>query len=334
MQQSSVEGELPAFILTGHHQADQAETFLLQLARGAGAKGLSAMGIFDAERRLLRPLLTASQASIIAYASAHGLDWCEDESNLNTDFDRNFIRHEVLPVLQSRYPDIAQLISRSAHHIAQAQQLNDALAEIDAKDMVKGKQIDLVLLRHLPLARVNNVLRWWLAKHGLRMPNARQLAQMTQQLLYAKEGADVELVHSGHRILIYENTAYLIKLIDEAILGDYSFTWQGEAQVMLPNGDEVIFEEKMGEGLRLQKSAKLSIDKRQGGGRLKIQADRPTKSLKQLFQEAKVPPWEREFYPLIYQNLQLVYMPSIGCAVDHQASENEMGLVITLLKKS
>ena len=82
-------------VVLAHHEDDQAETFLLQLIRGAGVKGLSSMAHFDDARRLWRPLLNTSRIEIESYAKKHQLKWIEDESNQNIDFDRNFIRVKV-----------------------------------------------------------------------------------------------------------------------------------------------------------------------------------------------------------------------------------------------
>jgi len=112
-------------IVLAHHEDDQAETFLLQLIRGAGVKGLSSMAHFDDARRLWRPLLNQSRSDIEKYAKQQKLKWIEDESNLNTDFDRNFVRSKVLPILKNRFNHIIKVISRSSSHLAEAQHLLD-----------------------------------------------------------------------------------------------------------------------------------------------------------------------------------------------------------------
>ena len=124
-------------VVLAHHEDDQAETFLLQLIRGAGVKGLSSMAHFDDTRRLWRPLLNASRIDIERYAKKHKLKWIEDESNQNIDFDRNFIRYKVLPILKNRFNHIIKVISRSSAHLAEAQHLLDELAQMDLKSNLK-----------------------------------------------------------------------------------------------------------------------------------------------------------------------------------------------------
>jgi len=125
-------------VVLAHHEDDQAETFLLQLMRGAGVKGLSSMAHFDDSRRLWRPLLNASRTDIESYAKKHKLKWIEDESNQNIDFDRNFIRSKILPILKNRFSHIIKVISRSSSHLAEAQHLLDNLAQIDLKSSLKS----------------------------------------------------------------------------------------------------------------------------------------------------------------------------------------------------
>ena len=125
-------------IVLAHHEDDQAETFLLQLIRGAGVKGLSSMAHFDATKKLWRPLLNQSKSDIEGYAKQHKLKWIEDESNQNIDFDRNFIRSKVIPILKNRFNHIIKVISRSSSHLAEAQNLLDDLAKLDLKSYLKS----------------------------------------------------------------------------------------------------------------------------------------------------------------------------------------------------
>ena len=126
-------------VALAHHADDQAETLLLQLLRGAGPHGLAAM---PAERAsstgplLLRPLLTLPRTAIDAYAAARGLAWVDDESNANTAVKRNFIRHEIAPRLAAAFPGYSATLARAARHQAEAAQLLDDLARLDAQDTI------------------------------------------------------------------------------------------------------------------------------------------------------------------------------------------------------
>lgn len=124
------------YVVTAHHQDDQAETVLLQLFRGAGAKGLSAMAMCDEKRRLLRPLLNITRSQLLEYATHFQLTWCEDESNADTHYERNYVRHAVLPLLAERFTAVQSVLARTALHMAETSALLDDLAAIDAEKCV------------------------------------------------------------------------------------------------------------------------------------------------------------------------------------------------------
>lgn len=322
------------FICLAHHQDDQAETLLLQLARGAGVKGLAGMAAVDVTRKRLRPLLDTPRSALKAYACANKLTWIEDESNADMKFGRNFMRHEVLPRLEKQYPAIKQTISRSASHLADCSALLDDLAQIDATDALKqnGQQLSLQILASLNPARASNLVRWWLAQNQLTMPSQPQLQQIVQQLLGAKADAAIQIkVSDSLTVRRYQGAAYLVP--DMPASASINLLWQGEASVILPDNSRLVFTQKMGEGFALNrvKNIKLRIKNREGGERFKPELGRPYRSLKQVLQTHAMPPWQREQLPLIFMDETLVIIPSVGVDANLQASSDEMGLFVTWL---
>lgn len=321
------------FICLAHHQDDQAETLLLQLARGAGIKGLAGMAAIDLKRKLLRPLLDVPRPLLEDYAKQNQLNWITDETNVDTAFDRNFMRHMVLPVLQQQYPSITQTIRRAASHMADANDLLDELAQIDALFAGFHAQntttISLSALKNLSKTRVNNLIRWWLAQNNLPMPSTQQLLQIAQQLLHAKQDAAIELkVSETLTLRRYQHRAYLVQNMPPNAL--INQLWQGEKVVDLPNNTRLIFSQKMGEGISLRKieNAKLRIKFREGNERFKLHLGRPSQSLKVILQSVEMPPWQRQQLPLIFMDESLVIIPNIGVDAGLKAAENEMGLVL------
>ena len=321
----------PDFILLAHHQDDQAETLLLQLARGAGVKGLAGMATVSG--KLLRPLLDVPRGHLEAYAKQHQLTWIDDESNADLRFDRNFMRHKVLPVLAQAYPSIRQTLSRSTQHMADGNELLDELALIDALqagfDAKTNTTIGLSTLKNLSAPRVNNCLRWWLAQNGLQMPSQLQLQQITQQLMHAKQDAAIELkVSETCTLRRYQNRAYLVQELPPN--APINWLWQGEDVIHLPNKTQLIFSKKMGEGISLRKieNATLRIKFREGSERFKPHLGRPHRSLKVMLQNVDMPPWLRNQLPLIFINETLVIIPNVGVDAGLQASSDEMGLVV------
>jgi tRNA(Ile)-lysidine synthase len=159
------------YVVLAQHLDDQAETLLLQLLRGSGARGLSAMpmvrsqstGIGDhastPSPRILRPLLEIPQSEIESYAEEHQLSWIIDESNADTSFDRNFLRHEILPILGERFPSYRTTFMRTSRHLSEASSLMDELAESDSERCTLSGKIQVEGLRTLTLPRAKNLLR-------------------------------------------------------------------------------------------------------------------------------------------------------------------------------
>ena len=321
------------FVLTAHHQNDQAETFLLQLLRGAGPKGLAAMAKVQQHTgwlaTLLRPLLNISRLEIEQYAQAHKLDWVEDESNTDTAYTRNYLRHTMLPLLASRFPAAESILVRSAALQADAATLLDDLARIDAKLCVTGDRLDCANLAKLPLARAANLLRWFIDQHGLRMISRRRLDESLRQLLHA--GADAHLsitIKSGIELRRYRGGAYLVAA--RACANQTAVHWQGEPKLQLQQaGWNVTLQPTRGVGLSLArlKAAHVQLGVRQGGERIRLVKHGAHRRLKNLLQESALPPWQRACLPLLWCGNELVWAGKIGFAADYLASADEPSVV-------
>lgn len=324
------------FILLAHHENDQAETLLLQMLRGAGVKGLSAMAVHDAPRRYLRPLLQVPRAELLDYAALHQLRWIEDESNADTGYDRNYCRHQILPIIEQRFPAARHILARTAAHLAEASGLLDDLARLDAVSCVQNDHLDVAGLQSLSEPRARNLVRWWLSRHGQPLPSVRRLQEMLRQLLSAAPDAEIKIaVDSGVWLRRYRNLVYLAARDSTELSGAEicDMVWQGESQLRLPDHSTLLFEEKLGEGLAIQRLNidRLKIRQRRGGERFKPNAARPTRTLKHLLQEAGMPPWLRRRLPLLYWKDMLAVVPGIGTAANLQVADSEPGLVITWL---
>ena len=324
-------------VVLAHHADDQAETFLLQLIRGAGVKGLSSMATFDGARKLWRPLLNTSRIDIESYAKQHKLKWIEDESNQNTNFDRNFIRAKILPIIKNRFSHIIKVISRSSAHLAEAQNLLDDLAKLDLKKHLKSINYNYKLhvkaLNNLSKYRAKNVLRYWLEINDQLMPSKDLLDELLRQVLTAKKDATLKIdLTKDHEIRRYQDEIYIVRK-NQNNKKNYEIFWNGESEILLPNGSKLKFKKIKGGGISLVKlkNKKFTISNRRGGESLKTNLDRPTKKIKQLLQESDLPPWERESLPLIFVGDELASFPNFGIDMKFQTRHNEVGLEVIFL---
>ncbi len=195
-------------IMLAHHQDDQAETLLLQLLRGAGVKGLSAMGELSYQpspidrqlKPILRPLLGVPRAELLTYATAHDLQWIDDESNLDLAYDRNYLRHQIFTVLEERFPSCRKTMARSAGHLAEAAELLEEIALEDAARVVSDGKLNIARIKQLSGPRAGNLLRHWVTEQsGMALSTAR-IDDIRTQLLDSRIDAQVA-INIGGRIL-------------------------------------------------------------------------------------------------------------------------------------
>jgi tRNA(Ile)-lysidine synthase len=340
------------YIVLAQHQDDQAETVLLQLLRGAGVKGLAAMPLLRREERgvrskggsrnsrgrsphsspltphILRPLLDVTRLEILEYAKARKLKWVEDESNANTYFQRNFLRHEVLPVIARRFPGYRGTLARSAQHLAEAGRVLDEVAAADAAGQMGEGTLAVEALRRLPAARAKNLLRYFLARCGASMPGADRLDEALRQALTAKEDARVLVGVGELELRRFEGRLHAVPEL-AAPRPDYARRWRGEKKVPLPElGGVLTMDRGRGAGVSVARlrGRPVTIRARRGGERLQPDARRPRRSLKNLLQEARVPPWQRERLPLIFCGDDLVWAAGIGVDCAYSSARGEPAL--------
>ncbi len=317
------------------HRDDQAETVLLQLLRGGGPKGLSAMP--EARRlesgrvQLIRPLLEISRAELAAWARARNLAWVEDESNLQTHFSRNALRLAVLPLIERHFPDSAAVLARSAGQFAETAGLLDALADLDGGEAGPLESLEIRRLAALPEARARNLLRRHLELAGATL---RQdgLREGLRQILSARPEAQVELVFGAVALRRYRGRAWVIPAT-EVVSGvrqnkpEQEIPWQGEAALAWA-GSQLRFQAMEDGGIRLRDDA-VVIRSRLGGEHLRLDKKRPRRALKDLLRESAIPPWQRERLPLVYVGDRLAWVAGIGADADFVAGPGEQGWRIT-----
>lgn len=316
------------------HRDDQAETLLLQLARGAGVRGLAGM---PGERllegtgiRLVRPLLDASRAEIEACARERGLEWVEDESNADTARRRNFIRHEALPLLERQFPAAREALVRAAGHVREAAELLDGLARSDV-ERLGGMPLEVSALVDLGEARARNVLRYCCDRQGIAPPGAARLGEILRQLSDARRDAAVCVPVSGWSFRRYRGRVHFEPARDAPEAG-LCEPWNGESALPLVALRGVLrFKPEEGRGLSVGKlrQAPVTVRDRRGGERLRPDCRRPRRTLKKLLQERSVPPWRRERLPLVYCGEDLVSVPGVGDDCAYQADAGEPGLIVS-----
>ena len=319
------------FIALAHHRDDQAETLMLQLLRGAGAKGLAAMSKYRIQPNqptYLRPLLDVDRSDIIAWAQAHQLNWVEDDSNTDTHYARNFLRHHFLPLLNQRYPAWRTTMARSASNLAEAATLLDELAAIDAQLGIDDQRLSCHHLRCLSPTRTRNLLRYFFTLHRTRMPSQARLDDMLAQLSHVQHNNHLAIEHDEHTLYCYQDYAYLVKNKPRPGI-QQRWLWQDTTSLILPLLGTLHFQPGLGTGIKREQLVDINIRLRSGGEVFRPDRKRPNRRLKDLFQLSHIPPWQRDYLPLIYSGDTLIHVPGIGTACKWQANQGEDSIEIT-----
>jgi len=341
-------------LLSAQHEDDQAETLLLALLRGSGVRGLAAMPAVAPLGRgcLARPLLGLSRAALRDYARAQGLHWIEDPSNADVGFDRNFLRHRVLPLLRERWPAVSTTLARSAAHCAEASELLDQSAArvIEAARGSRPGALSLAALEGLDRPLRKSVVRHWLLERGCRPPDSRRLDQLLDDVPVARADANPCVAWEGCEVRRYRGELLALRPLPPLPSSNASLSWRivGARGVLdLPPGFGRLEWRRESDadsaGARLmpgQAAAsappsraalgiiELQVRFGQSGHLCRAQPNRPRQGLKRLFQEAGIPAWLRPYLPLILYKEQLIAIAGVAFCHDRDC---ELGSGLRLL---
>ncbi|EGY28055.1 tRNA(Ile)-lysidine synthetase [Candidatus Regiella insecticola 5.15] len=313
-------------LLTAQHQDDQCETFLLALKRGSGPTGLSAMAskMAFAPSQLLRPLLSCSRQNLMDYAQRHQIQWVEDESNQDRRFDRNFLRQEIIPLLNQRWPHFSQTVTRSASLCAEQEQLLDELltATLDQWQHTDGSLATDGLITMSEVKR-NAVLRRWLSRHHVSMPSRDQLQRLWHEVVLARIDANPCLQLGQHQVRRFRQRLYLSSS-QQINITPQCLHWCVSEDLLLPANLGVLrLTNADGQQIRAARPDE-SVKIRFGlQGRVKIVGRDRSRESKKLWQELGVPPLMRNQIPLLYFNEQLIAACDFFVTAEGQAKQGE-----------
>jgi len=295
-------------LLLAHHADDQAETLLLQILRGAGIDGLAAMprvkplGLGE----LVRPFLCHSRASLEVYAGLHQLDWIDDESNQDSAFSRNYLRHQVMPLLRARWPGAVTNMGRTATHCQQAKSNLNALADLDCLELTSNT-LSMSVLKMRAHARLANVLRMWLSNNQIRLPSTHTFNRIINEVILARNDAVPCVEWNGVCVRRYQDTLYILK--NDTVSRAISIEWS-QFPAPLQLGNDSLYATSVDKGLHVPAGCRVQVRFRAGGELFSWHGQ--TKALKKLLQEWHVPPWQRDRVPLIYIDDELAAVVGFG----------------------
>ncbi len=319
-------------ISTAHHKDDLAETLLLQLLRGAGPAGLSAMPdkIQFGIGWHVRPFLGINRKEIVQYARELGLDWITDDSNDDERFDRNYLRHNIIPALKHRWPGMLKTFSRVARIQSGVNELIEDLAAQDLSSClyIENNTLSAQSLGELTNTRAINVIRFWLKTRQHRSPGAKILEQILTDVVNSEPDASPCISWAGIQIRRYRDMIFLTH--------DLPATKQHHKKINWDTCDECLLDFGIlraglntGKGLSHKKIKGKDVNVRFRDGNEKIKLGGHHHSLKNVFQENGIPPCFRELIPLIYIDDTLVEIAGLCINNDFIAGPDEKSLLIS-----
>ncbi|MDG6896145.1 tRNA lysidine(34) synthetase TilS [Volucribacter amazonae] len=307
-------------LVTAHHQQDQTESFLLALKRGSGIQGLGAMQIqsqlFDMP--IFRPLLNFSRWQLQDYVQQQGICWINDESNQDNQYDRNFLRNQVLPILRQRWQHFDQAVQRSAQHCYQQQQLINELLANEFAQIYNPTEKTLYTAKfpqYSPLKQAA-LLRLWLQQHQLAMPSSQQLAHILAEVVFAKMDKNPEFRLGQVILRRYQQRLFITPPYQD--LSQVKLELRIDTPLSLPDQLGILTLQKKGKKLtalwQTENKNYHSEFYAQGdqfevtfgySGKIKLDAKRPNQDIKKVWQQLNVPVWQRSRIPLISEQQQL-----------------------------
>jgi len=304
-------------LLTAQHQDDQAETLLLQLLRGAGIEGLAGMPRCRDWHAgwHARPLLDFPRAQLLDWARAERIGWVEDASNRDTRFDRNYLRHEVMPALRRRWPAAATTIARSADHLASSLSVLQEEAQEDLQRCRQGELLQQDLLFALSPPRRAMVLRAWCARLGYPPPDQRRMRTIESQLASSSVNASPRIDWGPVSLRRYRDRLYLtpnpLPPIPRGPL-----VWSGNSPLVLPPDCGELYLQACQRGLpeQLWREGRVSVRWPVEGMRCRLPGRAGSRSFKKLCQAWGIPPWVRPYLPLLFVDERLVAI--VGFTLD------------------
>jgi tRNA(Ile)-lysidine synthase len=334
MAEKMEEGDL---LLTAQHQDDQAETLLLQLLRGSGPAGLAAMPPLArlGPGWLARPLLDYPRRTLENYAKEHKLNWQEDPSNRDQRFDRNFIRHQIMPLLRSRWPATSSTLSRAARFSGELLMLVREEAEEDlARARIKDSDaLSVSALKSLNTIRCRNTLRHWISINGAPLPSSKKLSRIEQEGVHGRIDAMPLITWQGWEVRRYRDRLSLDR--NQVIeLPTQPLTWPAGDELTLPEGLGRLIAQRGEGGIAAEhwQQSKVEVRFRHGGERCQLPGQSCHRPLKKLFQEWGVPPWERKHMPLVYLDGELALVPGHCVCQPFQVQAGKEAIVIDWIK--
>jgi tRNA(Ile)-lysidine synthase len=301
-------------LLLAHHLNDQIETLFLKMFRGSAPFGLEGM---PKHRKLglgsiYRPLLEISQEEIRDYAEFATLNWIDDSSNQNVAFDRNFLRHKIIPLIESRWPNFKESLVKNDSSTRRVRVEMLALAKMDFENVsLCNDRLDLLALGRLSFTRQLSLIRYWFQSlHLAHIPGESMMRESLNSFFVGGDNTSPKLEWRGKVLQRFSQVLYMYDALDSSALSDSHKGKLTSDTTMIKLGNGYLTLGKLfSSGLAIEDITNLSIRRRKGGEQMAFKEQH--KSLKNLFQENAIPVFLRDYWPLLFYGEELICIPAM-----------------------
>lgn len=315
-----------AVLCTAQHLDDQIETFFLALKRGSGLNGLCAMPEKHQNYgfTLLRPFLPLSRRELENYAQKNALSWIEDESNQDLHYDRNFLRHQILPKLNQRWAHFSEMAARAISHCQNENLLLKQLLTQQLDAMINAQNgLNIAPLFEKNDNERNALLRLWLEISKLPALTQAQLKQLWQTIACAKEDANPKLIIESHQFRRFKQYLYGLPIYQDLTL--FYCDWDLTALILPDSVGILRIIHK--QNCRLPQAHERVLVRFSAESKpYSIVGRSHARSLKKIWQEKNIAPWQRARIPLIFYNETLIC--AVGVFVTQEGAGNAIGFAL------
>ncbi|AEO08473.1 cell cycle protein MesJ [Buchnera aphidicola str. Ak (Acyrthosiphon kondoi)] len=291
-------------LLTGHHMNDQCETFILSLKRGSGPTGLSSMSFetLFGTKKIVRPFLNKTKKELMFWAKKKHLHWIEDFSNLNIDYDRNFVRHTIIPVLEKRWPYFLKNCFRTTNICQQETRLLNYFLHEKIHDFIQfDDSLNIKDFKNIKKEICTALIRYWLLSKKIKIPSYKNIQCIYHQMIFSRIDANPKIILEKYEIRRYKESLYFIK--KQINLKNTLLFWHKKyTKLILPNNLGNLIKDNNGIELPAPKNNELINIRFQYEGYVLILGRNKKRKIKKIWQEKKIPPWLRNQIPLVFYN--------------------------------
>jgi tRNA(Ile)-lysidine synthase len=295
-------------LLTGHHLNDQCETLFLSLKRGSGPTGLSGMSIenFLGKKRIVRPFLTKTKKELQKWACENNLESIEDFSNFNIDYDRNFIRHKLIPILEQRWPFFLKNCFRTTVICREETKLKNIFLKEKIQNLINfDESLNIQNFKNINKEVCKALIRYWISLKNIKMPSYKTIECIYNEIICSKKDSNPKIIIDKNEIRRYKTSLYFIK-IQKDISNIFLFWHNTDKKLLLPEDLGYLIKNDKGFILPSPKKNELINIRFQLEGKILILGREKRRKIKKIWQEHNIPPWLRNKIPLLFYNNRFI----------------------------